>query len=400
MSLRVGILTFHSQSSYGGVLQAIALQNFLLRLGCDVKVIDRWMMPKNECLNGILVVKSFKAWFCFLVRAVMCFGDVRNLIRCFKTKSFIRRHLRLTGYSFYDWNEAPKDLGVDLIVVGSDQVWGRHFWDPHPYLLIGAPEIPAISYAASMGMHAIPFDLVPVFKTGIPKFSAISVREREAGSLVAPYSDKRIQHVVDPTLLIDRSFWDQCADRVERRIGSESKKKLVCYLLHTELQGCVKALESFGRKMDCEVVFLAGSPCRLMPRKLLPLLEACCLPIKMLFSSIRYRPMIMPDEFVSEIRSADWVITDSFHGLMFSLIYQKDVRILRPASLMSSNMSARISEVVEDFIVGNPFACTIHAAVDSLCRGPSVSYSTKEIELRRLSSAEWLREALESAPRE
>lgn len=400
MDLRVGILTFHSQSSYGGVLQAIALQNFLIQLGCDVKIIDRWMMPKNGCLNGVLVARSFRTWFCFLVRALFGFGDVRDLIRCLRTKNFIHRHLKLTDYCFYDWNEAPKDLGVDVIVVGSDQVWGRHFWDPHPYLMIGAPEIPAISYAASMGMHAIPSDLVPAFKTGIPKFSAISVREREAGSLVAPYFSKRIQHVVDPTLLIDRSFWDRCADRVERRIGSESKKKLVCYLLHTELQECVKALELFGHKKDCEVVFLSGSPCRLMPRELLPLLKACCLPIKMIFSSIRYRPMIMPDEFVSEIRSADWVITDSFHGLMFSLIYRKDVRILRPTSSMSANMSARISEIVEDFIVGNPFACTIHTAVDSLCRGPSISYRTKEIEMRRSSSAEWLREALKSALRE
>lgn len=394
--MKVGILTFHSQTSYGGILQAVALQEAIRRMGHEVVVIDRWMTPRNGTLNGILVSGSLRGWVQFVVRAVLGFGDIKGLVRCLRSKRFVRKHLRLTNYSFYDWKEAPSDLGVDLIVVGSDQVWSRHFWDPDPYLLIGAPPVAAISYAASMGGHDIPKNKVAIFKDGLRHFSAISVRERELAALISPLTECAIEHVVDPTLLIGMSFWDSFKKVSGRRcVVTGRKRKLTLYLIHAEARDWIPQIEEFKGKLDCDVVIMTASPCRELPRAIGSFIRAVLFPYQLWLKHISYKPSLMPDEFISEISSSDWVITDSFHGLMFSVIYRKNVRILRPVSALCSNMAARLSEVAEDYIVGMPYVGTIAEALESFAKGKKVDFKEDKLAGRVRLSWEWLKNALQ-----
>ena len=120
--MKVGILTFHSQLNYGGVLQCWALQTALEKLGHEVKVIDRWLDARNATLLGDKPanLKQFILLIFEIVSMNWYFAIKR---RRRKTTRFISTQLNLTDYHFFKWLEAPKDLGVDVLVVGSDQVW-------------------------------------------------------------------------------------------------------------------------------------------------------------------------------------------------------------------------------------------------------------------------------------
>ena len=118
--MKIGILTFHSQLNYGGVLQCWALQTALEEMGHEVVVVDRWLDADRESLVGAY---NLKQWIKFVVRVVLGLGDYGLYRRRAKTERFLNKYINLTPYHFYKWDEAPADLGVDLLVIGSDQVW-------------------------------------------------------------------------------------------------------------------------------------------------------------------------------------------------------------------------------------------------------------------------------------
>ena len=123
--MKIGILTFHSQLNYGGVLQCWALQTALEKLGHKVVVVDRWLSDDNSMLEQGYNKFGFKQWIKFAIRASLGLGDINQWLRVRRTKRFLAQYIKRTQYHFVDWSAAPKDLGVDMLVVGSDQVW--HF---------------------------------------------------------------------------------------------------------------------------------------------------------------------------------------------------------------------------------------------------------------------------------
>ena len=120
-TMRIGILTFHSQLNYGGVLQCWALQTTLQTMGHEVVVIDRWLHADNHLLECGFNKWRIGFWTKFLLRAIMGSGDWAKLQRVRKTKGFLKAYLNLTPYHFVEWKDAPKDLGIDMLVVGSIQ---------------------------------------------------------------------------------------------------------------------------------------------------------------------------------------------------------------------------------------------------------------------------------------
>ena len=108
--MKIGILTFHSQLNYGGVLQCWALQTALEKMGHEVVVIDRWLTPDNRHLEHGYNRKRKKWWLRFWIRSLLGLGDMRFWLRVRRTKRFLREKLHLTPYHFVDWKDAPRDL--------------------------------------------------------------------------------------------------------------------------------------------------------------------------------------------------------------------------------------------------------------------------------------------------
>ena len=397
--MRIGILTFHSQLNYGGILQCWALQTVLEKLGHEAVVIDRWQDSENALLECGYDKYGWKDWLKFGMRALFGLGDNRAFMRVRRTKSFMRRRLKLTPYHFVEWKDAPKDLGVDRLVVGSDQVWHcGDFGDPRVYLLDGAPETPAVAYAASFGMVGLPDKLggdavgaedlaaEPIYRHGLSRFNAISCREREGVEICRGLGFDAF-HVVDPTLL---AWGKDASKRVEERKNQE----LVCYFLSERIEDCTKMLHDFARKNSCRVkVFLGGTwfaPFPSNPSRINCWLKRC----KIRFDAdVDVVDDAGPEEFFKAFQNAKWVVSDSFHALMFSVCNGCNVRMIRPASKFRRKMFARIEEFAAH-TKGQLIADSLVDALDSIGRRESVKFDYDWIELRRRESSAWLQDNL------
>lgn len=396
--MKIGILTFHSQLNYGGVLQCWALQTALEKMGHEVVVIDRWLTPDNWLLDRGTNKWNVRQWVKFWVRSLLGLGDLSAWRRIRRTKKFIDQCLNLTPYHFVEWGDAPKDLGVDLLVVGSDQVWHcGDFGDPRVYLLEDAPSIQAIAYAASFGMTEIPpyifgntreVDAVPIYERGLHRFKAVSCREAEGVRLCGEF-DVKAEHVVDPTLLLEAPDW---TPKIGHPQTNGVGKRLVCYFLSEDLSHALPILKKFAIKSGWTVEVLIDYG----KRECLPFPSA---PAKMRiwsreilekhFGLVRITTAAGPIEFVKALSCCNAVVSDSFHALMFATVFEKNVRILRPQTKFRQKMFARI----EEFAVhtkGPLVADNLQDALDSLGRNDQVTVDRHWLESRKNQSKDFL----------
>lgn len=393
--MRIGILTFHSQLNYGGVLQAWALREALEGLGHDALVVDRWLSADNAALLGPFARKpvAVMAKECALLAARGLFGcgTVGNLVRHVRTARFVRGRLRLTPWHFVAWREvAGQALGLDRLVVGSDQVWHCGDWgNPRPYLLEGAPEgLRAIAYAASFGITEIPAEWREAFRVGLQRFSAIGVREAEGVGLAASVG-AAATHVLDPTQLVPAARWREGLG-LRARGG---RPRLVCYFLSQDVRSAWPLLEAFARRMGARVdVFLNGPmPVTFRPA---PLLRQLGARLRASRSPVRLRFAAGPREFVEAFANARWVLSDSFHALMFASIFGRNARILRPATETRRRMFARIDGFAARYVAGPLTVGDVAEALAGFEAGAAIGYDTAALEAARAQSRDWLRAAL------
>ena len=389
--MRIGILTLHSQTNYGGVLQAYALQSILESLGHEVVVIDRWMDEGNSLLNGVFSCRSPGAWMKFFCRGLLGFGDFAHLIRCRRTKRMLPNLLHLSKYSFCHWKDAPADLGIDLLVVGSDQVWNPGaLCNGQVYLLKGSPKIPAISYAASFGVKSLPREWEDAYRDGLARFRSISVREKEGCAIVSALGFSAT-HVVDPVFLADPKIWDRFRPLARRRKG----KKLVCYFIHEPMGKVLADLRHFSAKNKCDVEVFLGGPWQEIPRRPKEWLSIFSGVFRaLLIPRIHLRAIATPNEFVGEIAAADWVVTDSFHGLMFSTVFRKNVRILKPRRNSADGGFSRLSEFVSSHLRGKALSEGLDDALRSLFNDLPVRYDLDGLVRAKEVSSLWLHNAM------
>jgi len=388
--MKIGILTFQSQTSYGGVLQAVALRDILLKEGHDVCVFDHIMYRGTNGLSPILPPREFIGTLKYVFRVLFCMGEVGESIRRIRTAAFLKRKLNLTKYRFFSWDEAPTNLGVDLIVVGSDQVWRcNDNLDVRPYLLVDAPKVPAISYAASIGMHGIPPALITLYKDGLSKFSAISTREEEAANIVRSLGFEAT-HVVDPTLLDAELFTSTCANI------KEDKQLLVLYILHQPIESFYRSVCKCCKAHNLHAIILRGGAYRELPKtSIRDFLYSLAFPIiPLLNPRVKVRARLPPEEFYRTMASANKIITDSFHGTMFATIFRKNLRILSPKNAFLEGMFSRMGEFVKECISGNTIAETIPAAMRSFESDGPIRYNDAVIEDNRSKSLQWLKTAI------
>ncbi len=389
--MKIGILTFHSQLNYGGVLQCWALQTVLEKMGHEVVVIDRWLHADNHYLECGFNKCQIGFWVKFILRAMIGLGDWAKRQRVRKTKRFLKTYLNLTPYHFVEWKDAPKDLGVDLLVVGSDQVWHCGDWgDPRAYLLEGAPQIPAIAYAASFGMASLPewthkdkqISSISLYKDGLKRFRAISCRETE-GVAICKSMGFEATHVVDPTLL---AWLD--GEKTEK------ENELVCYFMSESIDDNIDGLAEFANKNSCAVkIFTKDPPLLPIPKNLNTLVQNSNRNGKRIGSNVQIMASASPAEFFDAFKTAKYVISDSFHALMFSICFGCNVRIMRPKTEMRKTMFARIEEFA-NHANGNLLVDTVHDALGSFNNGMMVEFDRSWLTTIRQGSLSWLQNAI------
>lgn len=395
--MRLGILTFHSQLNYGGVLQCWALQTALEKMGHKVVVLDLWRTPGNRALLGPFGSLSFKQWLKLIARSLLKGSrDFSAAVRHWRTIRFVRSKLHLTPFHFYEWKDVKSPLGVDCIVVGSDQVWHCGNWgDPRPFLLEGAPPVPAIAYAASFGMNEIPrhiqirfpdaqnIEAFPVYKHGLSRFSAIGCRELEGTGLCTALGF-RAEHVCDPTLLRSSPMSSLGPPKKSER----ARKRLLCYFLKEDIPSKIDLLNTWTKRSEWTVdVFGPGD---------IPWHRACS-GIR-IGTSLKLKVSAGPLQFLKALHEADACVSDSFHAFALSLLFDINVRLLKPSSSAQKEMASRVVEFANAFCEGSVFTDSLPEALDGIEHEIPNNVRFSSLDDFRNHSEAWLASKLEAIP--
>lgn len=337
---KIGIITMYNGSNnYGGVLQSYALQKEISKLGYDCDQIsfsrksnknflDKF---KNRCeVNNVF----FALEWAFHRTSKLVISKIAKSI--YKKKYDIEIKERRERFNQYRNNishsavytsENIDNCGnlYDVFVCGSDQIW-KPGVVCREYLLKFVPDnIHKFSYAASISKNMLSNDESNYLVKGIERLNAISVREQQAKELLKKYTDKKVEWVVDPTLLLCKDEWEKECSNLD--INYEY---IFCYLLGFDKKQR-KIIEKLAKSKKMKIVTIpfADGRYNFMDRN---------------FGDIHYCNA-GPNEFLALIKNAKLVITDSFHATVFSNIFETDFYVLERTE--EKSMNTRITSLLD-----------------------------------------------------
>lgn len=295
------VMTQALGSNYGGILQAYALQRKLRELGLDAVTNDSARVQNR----GRRVIGQARSRLTGRVDS-----RERRAIEA-APRRFVSEHI--ATLDLFRGRETPDDALLrkfDGFVVGSDQVWRAAYSDIRRHLLDFVPDTPTkISYAASFGTEQLDDygdDLMQDSQRLAGRFDAISVREDSGVNLCRDHWGVRAEWHIDPTLLIPRAQWLDLIEQ-DREVELSSPGTLLTYILD---EGQLSS-----RVIDAVVERHGVSPVGLLP----PRLESR----SHYYADPSRFAMISVPQWLRGFTEADYVITDSFHGCVFSIIFNK-----------------------------------------------------------------------------
>lgn len=316
--MRVGIFTFPGSPSYGAALQMFALYSVLSEK-CDAEVIN--YIPEGVIHRRRKKKFSFKS----IVANIYHFFVKDN-----KTQfSTFERQIKKYPENEIATTEELKEIAsrYDRIIVGSDQVWNPVIiGDNLNYYLDFCTHEQKASYAPSFGTERVAGNEEKIANL-LDDFKYLSVREQQGAEIIKELTGKSVPVVLDPTLLLSKEKWQLQMKKIKRPKG-----KYVLYFTIKPSGELMKFAEKFAEENGC-MLFVIGSYGS--PKELIR--ESVKGKKKFLFG-------IGPSEFLSLVNDADFVITNSFHGTAFSIIFEKDFYVE-----YSSDTNSRLENIVRVF---------------------------------------------------
>lgn len=299
---KVGLITYYGDN-YGGVLQAYALQQTVMASGFACELISNEFLCRKSGLKRLQcklanLTSAIKNPVDYLAkRKIYHQYAAQNASKVEKFETFRREKLCIhkTGYTCYDeYLKNPPQY--DVYLCGSDQIWNPNLYCDNGFYFAGfAPEDSLkISYASSVGVSIVTKKQASFMAPLLNRFDVISTREQKGADIINDISEKKATVVLDPTLLLEGDSWSKVASN---RIIEDSY--VFCYLFgEREYIAAVKkkVKELTGMRVVC-VPFV--------PRELSSDDEK-------IFDA-------GPAEFISLIKNASLVLTDSFHATAFSI---------------------------------------------------------------------------------
>ncbi len=288
----VGILTYHNTRNCGAALQAYALQKTLLSIGINAEIIDYRCSKIEEAYHsGIQVnLQNFRQ----LIKKILLYRDSRSSQKKFDAFSC---HKLIVSAKYDRATIRQANKKYDAFITGSDQVWNFDLnGNDYTYLLdFVATNKSRIAYAASCGGYTAASEVREVMKRELAAFKKISVRESDLKIKLSKVTDQDICVVLDPTLLLDKCDYSFA--------GSISSKKYIFVYTIAATPHVEMAARALSDATGLEVVWGHMS-------------------YKKKRGYVNRRDL-GPDEFISYIKNAEYVVTSSFHGMAFSIIFEK-----------------------------------------------------------------------------
>jgi hypothetical protein len=358
---KIGIVTWFFAPNYGTVLQAFALN----------KILERYYY-KAEFVNykrSLIKFEKIRDPFCFLFP-----GTIKKYLpqqyEKFIFFSFVKENLPITDKMFTKNNIHLLNSRYDIFICGSDQIWSPILFDDI-FFLSFVKNHKKIAYAPSIGTYKIPKKLELLYKKLLGDFSFLSVREQDGADIISALINIKPQVVVDPTLLLTSEDWTHLIIPDESNICGQY---ILCYFLGNS-DFYLKYVEQLKEKYNLKVIT-----------------------IKLSYTSFCYGDSILynisPERYLFLIKNAAYICTDSYHGTIFSILFEKMFfHLLRFSDSDSISQNSRIYSLLEmldltDAIIDkNNIKFSFNADYDGVQR---------ELDVLRADSLKYLLSALEN----
>lgn len=298
--MKVGILTQHFYKNYGGILQNWALQQILLGMGHEPLTFEH-----DTCYTK-------RRWLMRMVKHII---SERSLMRIpeypYKGRighkpfiDFVLKHINSETVRVFT-SDIEKKYGIDAFIVGSDQVWrpafnsGRLY---NMYLDFASDSVKKIAYAASFGVSEWEYNSIQTkrCKELVQHFSAVSVREDSGVALCNKYLDISAKLVLDPTLLLNKADYESLCNSIP-----QAKPFIFVYAL----------------KLNDSIIKLSQKKS-----------EELKTTIKTIQAGDKLKRDDSIEDWIASFRDAAFIVTDSFHGMAFSIIFNKPFLIIKNES--------------------------------------------------------------------
>ncbi|MFK8252338.1 polysaccharide pyruvyl transferase family protein [Ancylobacter terrae] len=395
MVQRIGLLTLPLETNYGGILQAVSLYQYLTAAGKEVVFLEthppesrrrravldalahvpflpsltRLLAKRPEGARGPLA-RSLSSGLLARLRAnaeIVLFERKAALHLPFRHRFITRRSGPLS--SSQALADAVERFKLDALVVGSDQVWRLDYLPPdlrEDFFFRFAPDpaVRKVSYAASFGRGEWLFpEAGPAIAALLARFHAVSVREASGVTICADVLGRGdARHVLDPTMLIDTSFFDTASAPPLGRTG----KTLLSYVLDEEPDRPFVSREvhaALGEGYTVRSLTLDDG-----------------------------KAAVDVPGWLRAYMDADFVVTDSYHGTVFSILFQKNFIAILNRSRGADRFVSLLGQLgLSDRLVMDPTPETLHALARTPVDFAPVAARLKEL---RAQSAAFLHEAL------
>ena len=297
--MKVGIITIHRASNYGAVLQAYALREFIKELGYDAELVDYRCASIEEMYTNMFgSMFSLKS----KIKNILTWSVQKN--RNKKFEYFINNDLNCTDATSCYKKEQLEECNdkYDVFISGSDQIWNPFCTgeDKHYFLDFVKDNKKKYSYAASFGTAKKAFIDHPLYRKLLGMYQCISVREKNGKDVVREMTGKDALVHLDPTFLLNREKWIEKANTIEVK----NEKPYVLVYSIAMPKSIQKIAVDYAEKNNMDVRYITLSN---------------------LFTVKNSKKTITcsPVEFLSYIMHAECVVTNSFHGIAFSIIFNK-----------------------------------------------------------------------------
>lgn len=353
--MKVGILTFPNSPSFGASLQMNGLYCALQQLGCEVEIINY----KNTYMKDKKHVKFHEK--SVVKNAIISALDIPSKYK------FNKFEKRMFFFPRKIINE-KSDLGIiadryDYLICGSDQVWNPLITgeDAHYFFDFCNQSEKKISYAASFGVDNIDDSFANKIAPLLHQFKRISVREEQAVEIIKKLMGIECDLVIDPSMLLTQKYWRS----LSKNVGNLPEHYIAKFIFNYN-ENIENKIEELSKETGLPVIIIGGT-------------------ILSKISNKNYTGPIGPDEWLYIIDNADYVVTDSFHGAAFSIIFHKKLF----ASLASSTNS-RLKTLLKTFKMED-------CIIDNFNLSNQVDYSNvqKLMDDRRRLSIDFLRNAMD-----
>lgn len=351
MEKKVYVLTYCTSNSIGSILQSYALTQTLKKSGYSSRI---WLTEPTATIdkNKRVSLKTIAKQICKIPYKSQ-FNTAQK-----KRHDFISKHIDV---EYLPSDKAYKGKALEnqnaVYLAGSDQIWNPNKCNPL-FFLDFVSNSPRVSYAASMGQTQIPPDKEEQIANMIRSFDRISVREQECVNALQKFTDQEISVHVDPTFLIDSDKW--------RELEKPRKIKgpyILLYMLYWD-KSCKDEIIALKKRTGLPVY-------------------AICPDISRAYADHRLYDVGV-EEFLWLVDHAEYVVTSSFHGVAFSILFCKKF-----AAVINPKLPSRIRNVLD--VLSVPLV-----SINELDSTDKFTYDTvfEHIEKERQRSIEYLKETI------